>query len=140
MSVYAIIDTNVLISALLIKSRKTNHGIILDAVIDGEIVPIVCRDIIDEYADVLHRDKFPFSESEIYAALKRIVEKALWIEPCPFAPAMRDEKDRVFYEVLLAARQYYTRAYLVTGNKKHFPDESFVVDAAQMRKILSNEN
>ena len=35
---------------------------------------------------------------------------------------MQDESDRVFYDVAKAAE-----AFLITGNKKHYPDEPFVI-------------
>lgn len=37
-----------------------------------------------------------------------------------------DPKDRVFYEVVLEERKF-EEAYLVTGNIKHFPIETFIV-------------
>ena len=43
-----------------------------------------------------------------------------------------DPKDIVFYEVTLSKED----AYLVTGNKKHFPDKPIVVTPAEMVEIL----
>lgn len=64
------------------------------------------------------------------------VDKGQVVPSCvPYPFAMPDEKDRIFYEVLLAARQEYGEAYLVTGNKKHFPDESAVISPIDMCKV-----
>ena len=43
-----------------------------------------------------------------------------------------DSKDVVFYEVALSKDD----AYLVTGNKKHFPQTPIVVTPAEMLEIL----
>ena len=43
-----------------------------------------------------------------------------------------DPKDVVFYEVALSKEE----AYLVTGNKKHFPQKPIVVTPAEMMDIL----
>ena len=44
-----------------------------------------------------------------------------------------DPKDIVFYEVALSKDD----AYLVTGNKKHFPQKPIVVTPAEMMEILA---
>lgn len=46
-----------------------------------------------------------------------------------------DPKDVVFYEVALSKED----AYLVTGNKKHFPNKPIVVTPAEMVEILQKE-
>lgn len=45
-----------------------------------------------------------------------------------------DPKDVVFYEVALSKED----AYLVTGNKKHFPQTPIVVTPAEMIEILES--
>ena len=45
-----------------------------------------------------------------------------------------DPKDVVFYEVALSK----DNAYLVTGNKKHFPQTPIVVTPAEMVEILES--
>ena len=53
-------------------------------------------------------------------------------EKGPSAEHFPDPKDIVFYEVTLSKED----AYLVTGNKKHFPDKPIVVTPAEMVEIL----
>ena len=48
---------------------------------------------------------------------------------------MLDEKDRVFYEIVLS----HDDSYLVTGNLKHFPIEPRVVTPAEMVEILTSQ-
>ena len=55
---YAVIDTNVFISALLSKRADVATVQVLDAVFDGKIVPLYHTDILTEYDEVLHRSKF----------------------------------------------------------------------------------
>ena len=57
---YAVIDTNVFISALLSKRADAATVRVLDAMFDGKIVPLYHEDILAEYDEVLHRSKFHF--------------------------------------------------------------------------------
>ena len=47
--------------------------------------------------------------------------------------------DVVFYEVVMEQRES-TKAWLVTGNIKHFPNETFIVTPRQMLDIILNED
>ena len=55
MKYYAVVDTNVLISALLSKNEDSATVKVMGAVFDGRIIPLYHRDILAEYAEVLHR-------------------------------------------------------------------------------------
>ena len=61
---YAVIDTNVFISALLSKQADAATVRVLDAMFDGKIVPLYHGDILAEYDEVLHRSKFHFKEEQ----------------------------------------------------------------------------
>ena len=56
--IYAAIDTNVLVSALL--NFQSNPGQVLLSVFNGETIPLVNEEILAEYRDVLARKKFRF--------------------------------------------------------------------------------
>lgn len=56
--IYAVIDTNVFISALLTKNKESATIKVYNAIVDGRITPLYHKDIISEYNDVLHRSKF----------------------------------------------------------------------------------
>ncbi len=58
MKFYAVLDTNVLISALL-KSGSMPWKVTVEALI-GDIIPVLNDDIIAEYEDVLRRPKVKF--------------------------------------------------------------------------------
>lgn len=45
----------------------------------------------------------------------------------------------MFYEIVLTARSA-SNAYLITGNKKHYPIKSFVVTPREMIEIIEKDN
>ena len=85
MTYYAVIDTNVFISALLSKNSDVATVKVFRAVLDGRIVPLYHNDILAEYDEVLHRQKFHFREESIQLVLMVIKEfggKELWKYRC----------------------------------------------------------
>lgn len=66
---YAVIDTNVLVSALLSSKNDTATVQVLGKVITGEIIPVYSNDITKEYREVLSRRKFGFSADLIQEML-----------------------------------------------------------------------
>lgn len=132
--IYAVLDTNVLVSALMSKSAESTISRLIHAVIDGRIKTMYSSEIIEEYREVLSREKFHFPKELQDALIGRIMNKGVDSERVPFYEIMPDEDDRVFYEVTLSRQD----AYLVTGNKKHFPITPIVVTPAEMMEILSH--
>lgn len=55
MKFMVVIDTNVLVSALLSKHDDAATVQILNLVFDGTIIPVYNAEILDEYCNVLHR-------------------------------------------------------------------------------------
>lgn len=133
--IYAVLDTNVLVSALLSRSADSTISKLINAVIECKITPMYSWEILNEYADVLSRDKFHFSQELRDTLINRIRNKGIESERFPFDEKMPDESDRVFYEVALSKED----AYLVTGNQKHFPVTPIVVTPAEMLEILSGQ-
>ena len=72
MEYYAVIDTNVLISALLSKKEDSATIKVLDAVFEGKIIPLYHQDILAEYDEVLHREKFHLQEKVIQIVLEAV--------------------------------------------------------------------
>lgn len=133
MRYFAVLDTNVLVSALL--SKNSVPAKILDEATDGSIVPLFCDDILAEYEDVLHRKKFPFTAREVRALIETIRSRGVHIEPGPVDAVLPDLDDVVFYAVVMEKRKDED-AYLVTGNQKHFPKEPFIVTPKEMLDII----
>ena len=53
----AVVDTNVLVAALLSKREDSATVRVIRAMISGEFIPLYHEDILAEYEDVLHRKK-----------------------------------------------------------------------------------
>lgn len=132
MSILAVIDTNVIVSALISKHADSATVMILDSIFRGLITPIYNDDIINEYDLVLRRNKFHFSEDKIKAVIATIKAKGIHSERIDSGEIVPDPKDLVFYEVALSKED----SFLVTGNIKHFPKKPFIVTPAEMLTIL----
>ena len=135
MKVCAVIDTNVILSAMITKNETAATVKVLDAVFSEIITPLYHRDILSEYDDVLHRDRFHLSETEIQEVLSYIRLYGEEVFPQPTEEILIDADDLIFYEVAMEKRK--DSAYLVTGNQKHYPIRSFIVTPAELAEILS---
>jgi putative PIN family toxin of toxin-antitoxin system len=134
MKYYAVIDTNVIVSALL--KWNSVPGVVLQAVFNGFVVPVYNDEILNEYRNVLNRPKFGFSSELISETISQIeslgvMENALET----VAEATPDPKDIVFYSIALSHGKT-AETHLVTGNVKHFPANPIVVTPRQMLDIL----
>lgn len=135
---YVVIDTNVLVSALITRNENSPTVQILRFLANGNIVPVYSEDIVKEYNEVLRRAKFKLSESLIINLLKDIMDNGLKITVlAEVTETMPDPKDIVFYAVTLSAQD--KDAFLVTGNGKHFPEKPFVVTPSELVEILKQE-
>lgn len=135
--VYAVIDTNVFISALITKNSEASTVKVLEAVLKGDIVPLYHADIIAEYNEVLHRAKFKIDDVTIQLLLDAVVKYGVEVFPQPTGEIMVDMDDLIFYEVAMEKRD--EDSYLVTGNQKHYPIRDFIVTPAEMIGILKGE-
>lgn len=133
MKYFAVLDTNVLVSALLRSGSVPAK--ILDEAVGGSVVPLFNDDILAEYEDVLRRKKFPFADREIKTMINAITSRGLRVEAGPVDIVMPDLDDVVFYAVVMEKRKE-DDAYLVTGNQKHFPKEPFIVTPKEMLDII----
>ena len=133
--VYAVIDTNIFVSALITHNSNASTARVLENLFLHRIIPLYNDDIIKEYDEVLHRAKFKLSEEQISTVIEHIKENGIDSSRFPYAGEMPDEDDRVFYEVCLSKED----SFLVTGNLKHFPKEPQVITAAEMMEILDNQ-
>ncbi len=134
MSYYAVLDTNVLISSLLTRNKDAATARVIYAIISGDIIPLYSKEIVEEYTEVLHRAKFPFSEESVQGVLEVIRQFGVSVDPSPTGEILVDPDDLVFYEVVMEKRD--EDAYLVTGNIKHFPRKDFIVTPAEMMAII----
>ena len=133
--VYAVIDTNVIVSALISKNPESYPLLVLAHVYSGTITPVFNADIIQEYREVLSREKFHLNQLDIKDALQVIQDYGLNVERTEVKDeVLPDSSDIVFYEVKMSKED----AYLVTGNIKHFPKKPFVVTPREMIVIINS--
>jgi putative PIN family toxin of toxin-antitoxin system len=134
----AVIDTNVLVSGLL--SPAGNEALILLAIHQGLVHPCFSEDILDEYAAVLARPKFAFPPDEIAAVLAMFRSQGEQFLPDVSAAVSADPGDTKFLHCAEAAQA----DYLVTGNKRHFPEASHgmtrVVNAGELLDRITLED
>jgi len=133
MKYYVVIDTNVLVSAVL-KSHSI-PGSIVELAFDGPIIPILNEAIEKEYREVLSRPKFHLPEDLIEGIMSTFHKRAIYVDAEHLDVELPDPKDLVFYEVVME-EQKEEEAYLVTGNIRHFPNRPFIVTPREMLDII----
>ena len=132
--IYAVIDTNVLVSALFSISGHSNPSIIIRKIIGGVITPLYNEEILAEYEEVLNRDKFPFRKADIDWIISTFIDYGILLGRTAVSDEeFTDRDDMVFYEVALSKED----SFLVTGNIKHFPKKPFIVTPAEMLTIIN---
>lgn len=96
--IYAVIDTNVIVSSLLSRKIDTGTVLIRKHILDGIIVPVFNEEIFQEYEDVLHRAKFNLPADAVESILDAIVELGVTMGRTPTTENFPDPKDIVFIE------------------------------------------
>jgi putative PIN family toxin of toxin-antitoxin system len=132
MKYLAVIDTNILVSYLLTKNRDSSVVKIIELVKEGIIVPLIQKDIIEEYNTVLRRRKFNISEQTVCDLVGFITDMGIMCDRKESNETFPDQDDIVFYEVSMSV----DGSYLITGNLKHFPTNGHVVTPAEMLQII----
>lgn len=132
--IYAVIDTNVFVSALFTKNSASPTVKVFDAIFERKITPLYHQEILAEYDEVLHRGKFHFSEEKILGVISAVRNYGIEVFPKPTGEIFIDMDDLIFYEVAMEKRD--DDSYLVTGNQKHYPIRDFIVTPAEMMLIL----
>ncbi len=111
-----VIDTNVLVSGFL--SATSPPALILNAVRDLVVMPVISSPVVAEYRAVLLCPALRLDQGEVGEFLAALSGSARHVEPFPIDPAgFPDPPDLPFYATALAGQ-----CPLVTGNRKHFPD------------------
>jgi uncharacterized protein len=115
--VIVVLDTNILVSALL-----TPHGPpgrILDLVLTGDLQLAYDDRVLDEYRCVLARPRFGFDAGDVSQLLDYIAAQGLGLTARPLRTELPDADDLPFLEVARAGG-----AMLVTGNQRHYPENA----------------
>lgn len=132
MKYFAVFDTNVLVSAMITHNSDSATVKVLEQVVKGLIVPLFNDEILLEYQEVLHRDKFNLREDDILNMLDLLIDNGCWAGRRTTDFPYPDADDIVFFEVAMSKEG----TFLVTGNTKHFPKVPTVVTPAEMLEIM----
>ena len=133
MKIYVVVDTNVVVSGIITKNPFSPTRRILKYVEEGVMVPLINHDILFEYQDVLSRNKFHLTNSDVDNIMSLFRLKGEHAEPICSDIWMVDQDDLIFYQTYLSNDE----SYLVTGNQKHFPIERKIISPSDMIHIIS---
>ena len=131
---YAVVDANVLVSAML--KIQSIPGQIANEALLGELIPLLSDEILAEYREVLARPKFKFNQDNVEMLIEGIIDRGIFMDAVPIDELLPDSKDIVFYGVVMGGRTQLDEAYLVTGNIKHFPVKPYIVTPKEMLEIM----
>jgi putative PIN family toxin of toxin-antitoxin system len=125
-----VLDTNVIVSAHL--KEEGFERFVLDLALARKIQLYLSTEIHEEYEGVLRRPAFRLSTAKITASLRLIEKSGITVHPTTRIEAAGDPDDNKFLECAAEARA----AYLVTGNKKHFPSKWLQTRIVNAREFL----
>ena len=130
-----VIDTNVLVSAMI--SSAGNEALLILAINQGLVTPYFSPEILVEYSEVLLRPRFSFPGNEVDALLDLFRRRGKLLNPQSTARISPDPDDDKFIACALAGKA----DFLVTGNKRHFPETkpsgAKVVNAAELLEVIT---
>jgi uncharacterized protein len=113
-----VLDTNVLVSAVISSAGESPPARLVEAVTDGHLRCLVSRALVSEYRNVLLRDRVSRHHGLVNAAIDRIlldlVNDAVVREPAAPPVSAPDPNDNHLWALLAAV----PRAVLVTGDKR----------------------
>ena len=133
---YVIFDTNVIVSMLFSSDINSYPMQLMNYIYDGIITPIYSEEILNEYKEVLSRNKFPFTKKMVGDFINYIKKLGINIEPQKLEIEFKDLDDLIFYEVLMYKDEREKK--LVTGNIKHFPKQINIMTPKEMVELIKN--
>ena len=129
----AVVDTNVIVAAAKSHKPDSSASRVLALVFSGVIQPLVCEEILEEYEEILNLPVLAIPEDISSAILSKFREDGINPGRTPSQELHPDPTDQVFYEIALSVED----AYMVTNNKKHFPQTPKVVTPSELLCLLS---
>jgi|SRR5215469_6297832 len=131
-----VLDTNVVVSAHLNDEGYERH--VVDLVLAGKVRLYVSRAILEEYEGVLRRPKFALDSRMVRKSVRLICSVSREVKPQRELNVTRDAADSKFLECAQGTRA----DYVVTGNKRHFPQswrQTFIVNAREFVEGIAPE-
>lgn len=112
----AVVDTNILVSALLKPASLPDS--VLQAIRHDMLTPVVCGDMVAEYETVLRRPRLGLPQHEVAELLVLLRAQAQWVHITPYLPSFKlpDPADWPFMASAIAVD-----CPVITGNTRHFP-------------------
>ena len=136
MRCYAVVDTNVLVSALLSKKDDAATVQVFQRILVGDVIPLYSNETMAEYREVLARRKFKFDNEVVNYVLSAIEKFGMLVTPSPTGAVLPDLDDLPFYEIVM--ERIDDNPYLVTGNIKHFTNERFVFTPSEFLAVINS--
>jgi putative PIN family toxin of toxin-antitoxin system len=130
-----VLDTNVIVSALLVPTGLEASVLLLG--LQKHVELCVSTPILLEYEEVLQRPRLKLQRKEVAEVLANIQANGFLVHPTKTVRLSTHEPDNRIYECAGEANA----DYIVTGNKKHFPDDyknAKVVNARELLERLRN--
>jgi uncharacterized protein len=131
-----VIDTKILVAALL--HPEGVPAAVFMLALSGEVQICISDAVFAEYDEVIRRPHFKRGPDVIEATLRSIRQLGHWVTPGVPVEKCTDPDDNVFLECAQAAGAHY----LVTGNKRHFPDrwkKTKVIGARELLELLMEQ-
>ena len=125
-----VLDTNAVVSAQL-KPTGLEADVLLLA-LRGVVQLCVSPPILAEYQRVLYKPKLKFNPRRVEAVLLDIGAASHLVHPTRVLAVASHEPDNRFLECLQAVRA----DYLITGNKRHFPQQWGSAKIVNAREFL----
>jgi len=127
-----VIDTNIIVSALLVPAG-TQAAVLLLA-LQGHVSLYVSSPILAEYEEVLSRPRLKLKPRQIQQALAGIRKVAHYVTPTQTLSVSAHESDNRFLECADVAQA----DFLVTGNTRHFPQTHKTTKVVTGRQFLEH--
>jgi uncharacterized protein len=132
-----VIDTNILVSALL--QPESLPAAVFMLALSGKVQLCVSEAIFTEYGEVIRRPRLKRPPEVIKETLQSIRKLGHWVKPTVRVEECPDRDDNIFLECAKTAGA----DYLVTGNRRHFPERwkrTRVVGARELiERIIDQE-
>jgi putative PIN family toxin of toxin-antitoxin system len=125
-----VIDTNILVSALL--QPEGLPAAVLMLALSRDVQLCVSDAIFAEYDEVIRRPRFKRSADVIEGTLRSIRKQGHWVKPSDRVAECTDPDDNMFLECAQAAEA----DYLVTGNRRHFPERWKKIKIVGARELI----
>jgi putative PIN family toxin of toxin-antitoxin system len=140
-AIRVVVDTNILVSAGLsiLRDRASHERRLIEWILSQQIDSpelLLSDDVLEEYATVLYYPKFGFAPDYIEETLDELEDLGVWAIPVSSSHRARHAADQKFLDCVEGG----DADYLITGNKKDFPDLPWIVNARKFFEDLDDDD